>query len=61
MYPAIIIGVILISLVAIVYALYALAGELQGLGGEDDDAGTRTERAKNEKIRREIEQWRNGK
>ena len=59
MYPAILIALILLSLVGIVYALHAMAGELQDLGGDkDEDAGARKEK---KKALKEIERWREGK
>ena len=55
MYPAILIALILLSLAGIGYAVNALVGELQDLGG-DEDAGA----ADRKRTLKDIEKWRNG-
>ena len=59
----IIIGLILVAALCVVIRLVvSVIDEANGLGGNSDDAqARRTEERKNERIRKEIEQWREGK
>ena len=50
----------LVSLVVIVWTVRTIWRELRGMGEGTAAEARRTEERKNEKIRKEIEQWRNG-
>ena len=53
--------VTIISVVGLGWVLRSVWREMNGLGNGEDAKARRTEQRKNEKIRKEIERWREGK
>jgi hypothetical protein len=51
----------LLALVVIGREVSAMWGDWMGTGGTNEDAGSKVEKRKNERIRKEIEQWREGR